>query len=129
MGVSSPVSRKGSACSGEHQLLTSTIESVLHANRPKYRNEQRRYSGTSFKSSCSIPSFSTPNQALLLIGMTPNQRPPPNPPKNTRKMMSKPPIVARNRPKNNVVELPALGINGAGDLVIRKKQILSGLSG
>ena len=108
----------------------------LHANRPPYRNEKRRTSNA-FKSSCSIPSFSTPNQALLLIGIQPAHKPITDSNKTKSRLVqrkasfNKPPVGNTRVHKlcaktTALMELPALGVNGAGDLVIRKKQIISG---
>lgn len=116
----------------------NTFENVLPNNRPPYRNEKRRSSNSSFKSSCSIPSFSTPNQALLLIGMKPSNKPQQDLNKNNagrppirKPNMQKPPIMSKTRSlvsnkNHHVLQLPELGVNGSGDLVIRKKQIISG---
>ncbi|XP_063687379.1 uncharacterized protein LOC134820731 isoform X2 [Bolinopsis microptera] len=120
------------------QFLNSTFDNVLPNNRPPYRNDKRRSSNCSFKSSCSIPSFSTPNQALLLIGMKPSSKPQQELNKNNlgrppirKPGMQKPPIMNKTRglvsnKNHHVLQLPELGVNGSGDLVIRKKQIISG---
>jgi len=120
------------------QFLNSTLDNVLPNNRPPYRNDKRRSSNCSFKSSCSIPSFSTPNQALLLIGMKPSNKPQQELNKNNlgrppirKPGMQKPPIMNKTRglvsnKNHHVLQLPELGVNGSGDLVIRKKQIISG---
>jgi len=99
---------------------------MLHANRPR---PDKRRSSLGFKSSCSIPSFSTPSQALLLIGMQPDKPARCGVPPQTRQRKAaphKPPLIRRSRENNAAFELPALTVNGAGDLVIRKKHIITG---
>lgn len=112
------------------------LESVMGSlySRPPYRNEKRRGSSIS-KSSASIPSLSTPCQALLLVGVQPAK--PLGTTKNTKKSNRnsgafKPSLPSSQYAKYvqdeqsmpNLVELPALMVNGAGDLVIKKKQIM-----
>ena len=123
-----------------HNKLEESSHFQLPTNRPPYRNEKRRSSNCSFKSSCSIPSFSTPSQALLLIGMKPSNKPQQDLNKNNagrppirKPNMQKPPIMSKSRSlassmnkDPHVLQLPELGVNGSGDLVIRKKQIISG---
>lgn len=109
------------------------LESVMGSlySRPPYRNEKRRGSSIS-KSSASIPSLSAPCQALLLVGVQPTK--PLGTAKNTKKSNRNSGAFKPSMPSSqyakyvqdepNLVELPALMVNGAGDLVIKKKQIM-----
>ncbi|KAL5250043.1 hypothetical protein ACHWQZ_G015945 [Mnemiopsis leidyi] len=125
--------------SPDRDPFINTFDNVLPNNRPPYRHEKRRSSNSIFKSSCSIPSFSTPNQALLLIGMKPSNKSQQDNLNKTniarpalrKPSIQKPPIMNKNRSlmtnkHPHLLQLPELGVNGSGDLVIRKKQIISG---